>query len=286
MAPASASDRHSGRRGRPARPAGRSRLLRGILASLALVVLVWSAPAPAGADAVAGSATITRPNGATPLDGGGSATLYGVVLPAGATCPGDTAHHGYHVFSFLVPVGVSPASVSFRTGLPSKGFGYITFGSYYGAINTAENTGQIVGVPPQFTWSRLTRHDLFPAGQTTTTWTGGLACADTHGVVTDYWASRIRFTASASDPGGFTWRVLAQPAAASSHGRLWIGVGLLVLAALFGGLAVLLGARRDRASPSGRSDGTPGTPPAHPTVAGPTDRRADRAAAEPTPAGR
>ena len=88
---------------------------------------------------------------------------------------------GYHVFSYLVPEGVSPGSVNFKTGHASKWFGYIAYGAYYGAVNTAESTGQIVALPSQFTWTRLTPKDLFPNGEKSATWEGGIACADTHG---------------------------------------------------------------------------------------------------------
>ena len=119
---------------------------------------------PAAADVPAGTAVITVAAELTPLNLGGSATPYGVLLPSGASCPGDTAHDGYLVYSYLVPAGVSPTAVSFKTGDPSKYYGYISQGSYYGAVNTAEDTGEIVGIPPEFTWSRLTPADLFPQG--------------------------------------------------------------------------------------------------------------------------
>ena len=114
------------------------------------------------------------------------------------------------MYSYLVPEGVSPTDVSFKTGIPSKWFGYIADGAYFGAINTAEGTGQIVGLPTSFTWSRLTPTDLFAKGAHTATWEGGIACADTHGVVTDYWNSELVFTADSSDPGGFTWKAVHQ----------------------------------------------------------------------------
>src|ERR1700683_5328560 len=177
---------------------------------------------PAAADVTAGTEVITGADELAPLDSGGSATPYGVLLPSGASCPGDTAHDGYLVYSYLVPAGVPPTAVSFKMGDTSKYYGYISECSYYGAINTAENTGEIVGLPPEFTWSRLTPADLFPQGAKTATWDGGIACANTHGVVTTYWNSEIVFEASAKDPGGFTWRVV-HPATTSNNTGLWLG---------------------------------------------------------------
>jgi len=225
-------------------------------AALATMAVVMVTPATVWAGATASTEVITEPGVPTPLAAGGSAAPYGVDLPSGASCPGDTAHQGFHIYSYLVPKGVPPAVVSFKTGDPSRYFGYIDYGSYYGAMNTAVGTGQIVSLPAAFTWTRLTPHDLFPDGQRTATWEGGIACADTHGVVTNYWNSEIVFTASSSDPGGFTWRVV-QPAAitpSSSPTGLWIGLGLIGLAIVFGTVAFTLSRRNRLAEQSSRPE--------------------------------
>jgi hypothetical protein len=220
---------------------------------------VMAAPVTASATVTAGVAAITEPGSLTKLNSGGSNTVFGVQLPAGASCPGDTAHHGYRVDSYLVPAGVSLTTVNFKTGLPDRGSGYVAYGKYYGAINTALGSGLIVGLPPQLTMNRLTTKELFPAGQKSVTWNGGIACTTAAGVVTNYWNSRFVFTATASDPNGFTWKVLAQPALAPSHSYVWIGVGLIVLSILLAVFAVFLSQRRGDRS-SGGPAVTPGTP--------------------------
>jgi hypothetical protein len=248
---------------------------------------VMASPGTAAASVVAGTAAITEPGSLTNLNSGGSGTLYGVQLPAGASCPGDSAHQGYRVDSYLVPKGVSPASINFKRGRPNKGFGYIADGAYYGAINTAIGSGLIVGLPAEFTWGRLTPKDLFPQGHNSATWEGGIACATTDGVVTNYWNSQIVFTASTSDPGGFTWRVVAQPALAPSHKWLWVGIALIVLSILLAALAVFLSQRRDNA-PDGSSP-SPDAPSAPSdesgAVPGGSDG-ADQGASQPSVAGR
>lgn len=204
----------------------------------------WSVQSAAAAPA-AGIAQVTVPGEPSPLRSGGSATPYAVALPQGARCPGDTAHDGYHVFTYLVPRGESPAAVSFRTGVPSRWFGYIAAGAYYGAVNTAENTGEIVALPTEFTWSRLTPGDLFVHGASTATWEGGIACANVHGVVTNYWNTQVVFKASSVDAGGFTWYVdgtdgpVAQPSGGTNWG-LPLGIALVGVALALGGIALTL----------------------------------------------
>ena len=231
-----------------------ARVAAGLAGVLALTAVGLTAVATVAAAATVGSEVIVTPGTTKPLASGGSRTPYAVVLPSGAACPGDTAHHGYLVYSYLVPADASPTEVSFRGGIPSRWFGFIADGAYFGAVNTAESTGQVVGLPGDFVWTRLTPADLFPLGAHTSTWNGGIACATSHGVVTTYWNSRIVFTADGSDPGGFTWRVVDQGAVASSTPvELWIGIGLVVVAA--GAAAYALRLRRVRKEDVPGSDG-------------------------------
>ena len=60
-----------------------------------------------------------RPRGV--LRSGGSSTPFTVALPANASCPADTAHHGYHVYSYLVPEGHRPVGGDASSSLPSTG---------------------------------------------------------------------------------------------------------------------------------------------------------------------
>ncbi len=227
--------------------------MSGVLAVAALALV--AAPVPAWAGAVEAQALITHPGTASPLDKGGSTTPFGVVIPTNASCPGDSAHHGYHVFSYLVPDAVSPATVNFKTGVPGKYLGYITDGSYFGAVNTAEGTGQIMGVPTAFSWTRWTSAQLLPHGASSATWDGGIACADSHGVVTNFWNSRFVITASASDPHGYAWRVVQTPPSSGHLGR-WIGIGLIVLSIVLGSIA--LSARHSRRDRPPTTDEQPG----------------------------
>jgi hypothetical protein len=203
--------------------------------------------------ATEGSAVITELNQTTPLNSGGSSTEYGVELPSGAKCPGDSAHDGYRVYSYLIPKGVSLTSLRVTGDRPFRGlrgypyYGYVADGTYYGPINTDEDTGQVAALPSAFTWSLLTPSDLFADGAKSAVWEGGIACATADGTVTNYWNTEIEFTASSSDPGGFTWTVLHQPGPSIDLGR-WISIGLIIVAIGLGAYALVL-RRRNRGHP-------------------------------------
>jgi hypothetical protein len=145
---------------------------------------------------------------------GGSATPFTVALPPSASCSGDTATDGYHVYSYLVKKGTDVADVRFVVA-PSVGYGIVDDGgSYYGAVNTAIKTGEIVEVPNNFAWAPLIKgkggnlplSQLLYSGSRGV-WETGLACADTHGTLTNDWNAEVTFLADAEDPAGFVWKV-------------------------------------------------------------------------------
>ena len=192
--------------------AGPRRMLRAVAAVLIAAGSVFLALATsASAATLDGTATIATPGSLAPLASGGSTTQFSVTLPANAACSGDTASDGYHVYSYLVEKGTALSSVTFINS-PSTGYGFVdNTGLYYGPINTAIKTGQIVGIPNDFEWAPLVTvakvplSDLLYTGGTTGVWEAGLACADTTGKLSDNWNTEITFTASSGDPNGFTW---------------------------------------------------------------------------------
>ncbi len=181
---------------------------------------------PAGASTLDGTATIANPSGNTALSSGGSTTQFTVTLPAQAACDGDTASDGYHVYSYLVPEGTNPAAISFTTGVPADypdaPSGLVTAaGKYYGGVNTASTTGQIIGIPGNLEFAPLVTKSVIPLSTlldnaaSSGVWEAGIACATAAGAVTDYWNTEVTFTASGSDPNGFTWSDTPGPCAAS-----------------------------------------------------------------------
>ena len=180
----------------------------GLAALSAAALAVYAVPA--SASTLAGTATITNPS-LTPISSGGSTDSFSVTLPANAACTGDTATDGYHVYSYLVQQGTSIPSITF-TSHPSVGLGFVSnTGTYYGPVNTALGTGQVIGIPTNFQWAPLVSVDhlalssLLYNGGTSGVWEAGIACANSSGVLSDYWNTEVTFTASGSDPTGFVW---------------------------------------------------------------------------------
>jgi hypothetical protein len=187
----------------------------------------------ASASVVIGTAVLAAP-GATassPLPSGASSTPFTVALPPRAACPGDTAHDGYRVFSYLVPKGTDLSSVTFVDD-PSTGYGLVDGARYYGAVNTAIHTGQIIGIPNDFEWGALVRHvplsDLLD-GRNHGVWETGLACADARGTLSDAWNTQVTFVARSGDPDGFAWTTgLGRVADSSTAGAGTAGGGSAV----------------------------------------------------------
>lgn len=209
-------------------------ILAGAIAASATLL----AAAPAGASTLGGTATITNPSNSQPLLSGGSATTFTVGLPAQAACTGDTANGGYHVYSYLVQAGTDVTTLSISGGIPSQGYGLFNSVGYYGPANTAINTGQIVGIPTNFSWAPLTQFltpsQLLYSGGNSGVWEAGLLCANSAGTLTDYWNTEVTFSKAPADPNGFTW------AAVPGLGTQGPEVPLPVLLPLIGGGAALV----------------------------------------------
>ena len=266
--------RAAARDGRPAPPRRTSAasacgtLVPGTAASALPLLWLWlrAVPATAGA-ATAGTATITQPGQPTPLDSGGSATSYGVALPSGASCPGDTAHQGYHVYSYLVPEGRVTHRGQLQDAVyPSRWYGYIAYGAYYGAVNTAEGTGQVMTLPDQFTWTRFSSYLERPVPHGARTGhLGGRHRLRQHPRRGDQLLEHPdRLHQDRVRPGRLHLAGGGPPAGlpATPHAGV-VGMALLVLAVLFGRPG-----RRPEPSPASREAGW--HPPADPATADPS----------------
>ena len=196
----------------------------GLVAATSMTALVVAESAPASASTLNGIASIANPVGQAVLTSGASATAFTVTLPPQAACDGDTASHGYHVFSYLVPSGTAVTSVTFHP-FPSTGYGLVdNIGTYYGPVNTAIGTGQVISIPNNFQWGPLVANDGVPLSTLLYTgsgssasgvWEAGLVCANTSGVVADNWNTEVTFHANAGDANGFSWTAVPGPSGSS-----------------------------------------------------------------------
>jgi hypothetical protein len=202
---------------------GRTRHLRtGVAALLVLatifVALVVATAGPSTAATLDGVATTANPNGLSFVASGGSDTPFVLNLGNDPVCSGDSATDGYRVWSYLVQPSVDIDSLTFNgVNNSSQGYGlYQTSGTYFGPANTAQTTGEVLANQTQvFEWgpgvsARGIQSDLLYSG-TSGVWEGGLACANSSGVLTDNWNSQFTFTASDTDPNGFTWSAVPGP---------------------------------------------------------------------------
>jgi hypothetical protein len=232
----------------------------GAVTALALpAATAWAGPI--GTQTLDSTATLTDPSSNTALTGSAesSSQVFTIDLPASAGCEGDTASDSYHVFSYLVPQGTNIANgspiaaggngISFSSGFPSEGLGLFTSTAYYGGADTATTTGEVISIPTNFQFAYLLTHGQTVAtltGGTSKVWETGLACANSSGVVTDYWNSVVTFTANAGDPGGngFTWAAVAGPDPATPEAAWAVTLPIAGVAVLGGGF--WLSRRRSR----------------------------------------
>ncbi len=211
----------------PSTPIGSSRTRSGRTLRTGLVVvatllascaaLVVADAGPSAASTLNGVATTVNPSNGDFLASGGSDTPFTLSLPHIAACSGDTAHDGYNVWSYLVEKSAKIGSTTFSGASgPSQGYGlYDNTGTYYGPANTAINTGQVTQIP-DFEWGPAIAGDgilskILYTGKKSGIWEGGLACANSSGMLTDNWNVQFTFTKSTSDPNGFTWSAVPGP---------------------------------------------------------------------------
>jgi hypothetical protein len=208
-------------------PGARTKRGRRIVGEVTAVAVLLAGPAvlmvagtgTASASTLNGVATTATPSNDAFLASGGSDTEYTVTLPADSDCTGDTAHDGYHVWSYLVQPSVNISSLTFTDGEPSQGLGlFDSTGTYYGPADTADTTGEVIDIPNNLEWGPVVSSNsllstlLYQDSGTSGLWEGGIACANTSGALTDNWNFQITFTKSTSDPNGFTWSVVPGPA--------------------------------------------------------------------------
>jgi len=163
-----------------------------------------------------GPAVVTEQDGFTPLNSGTAATTWTLKLPQAASCSGDTAIGNFHVFTYVAPASVDPATLTFGSIGPKDNPAAFPLvddgGSPFIAGNTGISTGQVAPVP--FTRLRWGNPPT-PFDSTVTppgTYNVGIACADGAGANDKFWNVQETFSGDptiATGAGAFAWTAAA-----------------------------------------------------------------------------
>jgi hypothetical protein len=185
---------------------------------------------PAAAAPRHGPAEVVVPGTTNALSSGGSADQFGVILPYNARCPGDsTQKPWYQASSFLDPVGTDLSSINFKGQLPDRGLFLAAFGAPWLHTNVIKYSA-VVEVPEGFDVQRFHAADLIPLGAHSAVWEAGVACVNgATGKVSNYWVTDLTFTASTTDPGGFTWTASPSSVTVSQHSSWGLIAGLAAI---------------------------------------------------------
>ena len=187
------------------------------LLSAAMLMLSLAAGDDDDAEAAgidSGSVTIgTTDSTPQPLNSGGSATVFSMLPPSGAACPGSGAETPpYRWQTFMVSDSVDVSNLTYAVG-PNAITGAFVSPMYDSVgdpiINrnpSATPLGLISGIPTM-SYSALVPPAAPPAGD----YKVGFACT-LAGATVSFWTGRITVTADSNDvPGGFTWALAAPP---------------------------------------------------------------------------
>ncbi|MGH9084410.1 MAG: hypothetical protein ACRDYW_03060 [Acidimicrobiales bacterium] len=180
----------------------------------------------AGAATSGGALTVITPDDGTPgagspITSGDDTTPFSLRPPSGGACTGDTATDGYFLQSFIVPVAVDPASLTFDAAGPlPQGIGtdlrqplLDVNGSPFVDKPTLANPGSPRPKPGEIVDVPAFDFALFPDGSVPTgSYVIGLACTKGPAApqqLDRYFTASLDVVTDPADPGAFTWSVAA-----------------------------------------------------------------------------
>lgn len=229
----------------------------------ALVLACFVAPGSVSASSEVGPAIdlgrVTLVKGGDPnatIRNGKADTEFRVLLPSGATCPGDSPNGQWRIQTFMVPNGVDIGTIKYAGQGPT---GSAQFPLYTGdhaqrswvnkllPLNTSTDPATVIPALPIFSFSAISVVKV-PEGS----YRIGVACT-LFGSTAQYWWTTVDITGSAvGNASTFRFTVPGAPAAVGSKGpSVWVvlavgSVGLI-------GLAVVVTALRRASSTSATS---------------------------------
>ena len=197
------------------------------------------------------------PDSSSLFSEGDSASIFTLQLPAGASCPGDSAHDDWRIQSFLIPAAVDPGELRYGNLRPDGDGLYSLRGADtapYVQVLTGQNSGPgQPGIIPSIAPLSLAQFtsDMLPTGR----YRMGIACS-LLGETATYWDVEIYIESSSSgQPGGFTWSVgpsSVGQSAPQSNSSVWLLAAVGVAA--IGLVTVLLRRRSARPAPKFAKD--------------------------------
>ena len=153
------------------------------------------------------------------LTGGSGSTVFGLLLPAGASCPGDSKNDQWRVQTFIVPANVDPGTLRYNSIGPDGEGMYALYGLDTNPI-TAVLTGPngAPGLPGLIIGLRAASFEIFPPG----TWPDGpyrVGAACTYfGETASFWDTEFQISRNPEDkPGEMRWEVTTTAGGASSE---------------------------------------------------------------------
>lgn len=191
-----------------------------------------------------GDATIVKEDSSSGLAGGGSATSFGLKLPDGAACPGDSLNDDWRVSSFIVPETDDPGTFTFAATKPDGDGRYALYTldtrSY---VNRFTTMAESPGGPGPIDEVPVFNLGLYTGGRLAEgNYRIGLACT-LYNDVYRYWDTQIVVTAVPSDqPAQLTWK-LASGGSQGSDNSSFLFVPFVIVGAVVVLIAVLIMAR-------------------------------------------
>lgn len=230
-------------------------MIRRLVVTLIFVGVSASLTRPALAQTVdnpvdLGAVVITGEAANRVLTEGGSMTSFGLQLPTGSSCPGDSANDQWRVQTFIVPARVDPGTLTYNPIGPEGEGLYALYGLDTNPLTnrlTAQNGRS--GIPGLITGLPSASFEVFPPGTLPAgEYRIGVACtffAET----ASYWDTAIEIISAPEDlPAKLRWRLTdaAKVTADGSTGAGSTSPTPVLLVALLGIVAGVLVVRRFR----------------------------------------
>jgi hypothetical protein len=144
------------------------------------------------------------------ITSGGSSTVFGLAVPEGAACPGDSLHDGWIVQSFIVPADVDPGRIVYGAIGPEGPDHYALYqldtSNFSDALTLAN---QVPGQPGRLSLPPFSFIEFPPGTLPNGRYRLGVACTTADRRTERYWDLEIEVISAPDDvPGRMTWSVI------------------------------------------------------------------------------